>query len=191
LGSIVFAAACSPDGVTGPAPAPAPALAPRATSPQPQQLLGLVGGLVGGVLNVTTGLLDGLLGIAVCEPLSPAVASRTIGRYGGELRVGPHTLTVPAGALAEDVRITGSTISGSVRGVDFQPHGLQFSKPVSLTFNYDRCTIPSEAGATEIVYLDGSNQVVARQPSTDFRWARQVVGWTDHFSGYLVAYGRR
>jgi hypothetical protein len=145
---------------------------------------------VGGVVNLTTGLLGDLLGLAVCDPISPSYASRTIGRYGGELRVGPHTLTVPAGALTSDVRITGATTPGSIRGVDFQPHGLQFSKPVRLTFNYARCNIPAEAGDTEIVYLDVENQVVARQPSTDYRWARQVVGWTDHFSAYAVAYGR-
>jgi hypothetical protein len=188
LGSIaVTALACSPDaGVTGPTPAPV------AAAPGPQQLLGgLVGGVVGGVVDATTGLLQGVLGLAVCEPVSTAVAARTIGPGGGEVRVGPHRLYVPAGALASDVRITGTTIPGTLRGVDFQPHGLRFSKPVRLTFDYDRCSIPAEAGDTEIVYMDAADKAIDRQPSVDYRWQRQVVAWTDHFSGYAVAFGRR
>ncbi|HEX4561976.1 MAG TPA: hypothetical protein VH113_09120, partial [Gemmatimonadales bacterium] len=100
----------------------------------------------GAVSKVTTGpqkdLLGGLLGglgLLRCSPLPPATSTATIGPLGGTLKVGPHTLVVPAGALADNVTITGALASGSYNAVTFQPEGLQFARSASLTMSYANC----------------------------------------------------
>jgi hypothetical protein len=125
-----------------------------------------------------------------CEPLPAASASRTIGPKGGELHVGPHRLFVPAGALDAPVVISGATVNGSRREVEFAPHGLTFQKPVRLVLDYDKCLVPAGA-ALQIVYTGQGNRILAEQPSLDLEELEEVEGWTDHFSGYAVAYGRK
>jgi hypothetical protein len=138
--------------------------------------------------SVTRGSLA--VQVARCAPQPRLAAARTIGREGGVLAVGPHTLHVPQGALAAPVKITAVATAGGQRKVEFAPHGLRFAKPVRLTSSYEACTLPADAVA-EIVYTGAADVVIARQPSLDSRGEREVEAWTDHFSGYLVGYGRR
>ncbi|MFL5518937.1 MAG: hypothetical protein ACJ8DJ_22495, partial [Gemmatimonadales bacterium] len=82
----------------------------------PSPLLGSGDGLLG------TSLGSGLL---ACDPLPYASASRTIGPEGGTLAIGPHLLTVPAGALAAPVTITADAPVGTVNSVRLYPEGLR------------------------------------------------------------------
>jgi hypothetical protein len=61
--------------------------------------------LIGSLLK-PTGLLS-------CSALPYASATQTIGSAGGSIRVGPHTLVVPAGALSAPVAITGELRTGA------------------------------------------------------------------------------
>jgi hypothetical protein len=128
--------------------------------------------------------------IVRCEPLPGASQTKTIGPRGGELRVGPHRLVIPAGALATDVEITGTSAWGARRGVEFEPHGLQFRQPVRLTMSFEKCVLPA-AGDVLIVYTALGNKIAAEQPSLSDDELKTVDAWTDHFSGYAVAVGRR
>src|SRR5689334_21040526 len=74
--------------------------------------------LIGGVLRAT--------GLVRCTPMPTATATQTIGSLGGVLRVGPHVLVVPPGALDQAVTITATAPSGNVNFVQFQPEGLHF-----------------------------------------------------------------
>jgi hypothetical protein len=194
LGALALGpAGCSPDASpTAPAAPAAPIAAQGVPAAAPAaDLLGL-GSTLGQVVqvagNVTFGLLDAVL--LNCEPMPITRVSKRIGPNGGELRVGPHKLTVPAGALATEVEISGAAVSGSRREVEFAPHGLTFAKQVRLTMTYDRCAVPS--GTTlGIVYTGQDGRILATQPSVTLSSVKQVEGWTDHFSGYAVAYGRR
>src|SRR5690349_21510517 len=69
------------------------------TSPPatPSARLGSGSGLLG------TGLGEGLL---TCTPLPHTSVQQTVGPEGGVIYVGPHSLTVPAGALDSAVTIT-------------------------------------------------------------------------------------
>ncbi len=79
-------------------------------------------------------------------PARPVTGSAVVGAAGGTVRLAPEgrdaaVLTVPAGALAEPVRITLTATTGftssdllgrALVGVDLQPSGLQFDRPATL-----------------------------------------------------------
>lgn len=124
-----------------------------------------------------------------CEPQPQQAAARRIGPKGGEIKVGPHKLVIPPGALASEVEITAVAPTNSRRELEFYPHGLEFREPVRMTISYDRCIVPDE-GRLEVVYTGIGNKIVARQPTLDVKDLKSVEAWTDHFSGYAVAWGR-
>lgn len=138
--------------------------------------------------SVHTGLLA--VNFARCEPLPTAGETKRVGPKGGTITMGKHKLLIPAGALAAEVAITGTAPAGSLREVQFAPHGLKFLKPVRLTMSVDKCILP-DAATAEIVYTAVTGIVVEREPSNHDKVTKLVEGWTDHFSGYVVAYGRR
>src|SRR2546428_9275287 len=70
--------------------------------------------LIGSLLQAT-----GLLG---CTPMPSATATQTVGPAGGGIRIGPHALSIPAGALNTPVTITATAPSGHVKRAPFQPH---------------------------------------------------------------------
>jgi hypothetical protein len=137
--------------------------------------------------SVKEGLVDAE--IARCEPLPSVSEKKRIGPDGGELRVGPHRLLIPAGALNREVEITGTSQAGAQREVDFQPHGLQFREPVRLRLSFEKCVLRADDDV-QVVYTGPGNQIVARQPSFADGLIKSVDAWTDHFSGYAVAVGR-
>ena len=174
-------AACSPDST----PISAPTLAPPAT-PDP----GLIGDLVGTTTTLVDKTVTGLLACPTSETYS---ASKVIGRAGGTLRVGPHTLTIPPYALDRDVPIEGVAPAGNHVVVQFQPHGLKFERKVALTLSYAHCGLTSTllySLKPKIVYFDdasGALKILEVLPSLHNLWARSVTGPTDHFSKYALA----
>jgi hypothetical protein len=155
-------------------------------------------GLLGDLVGVVTGTVDGVLELAGAI-LSPVltredplrydeVVTQTIGRDGGVIRL-PRaglTVTVPRGALTSSTRITVRAPAGDLLGYEFAPHGLQFKKPVTLT---QEVTAP--AGGLEVVYFDGSLEPVVEVlevlPVVSSR--QYAVTRIEHFSGY--AYRQR
>ncbi|HEX9582726.1 MAG TPA: hypothetical protein VF970_16605 [Gemmatimonadales bacterium] len=136
-------------------------------------------GLLGGLLK-PTGLLD-------CKPLPYASASQTIGPDGGILRIGPHQLVVPRGALSERVTITGEAPTGSVRAVEFRPEGLQFDRAAYLTMSYDGCKLLGLLLPKRIAYVEKLN-ILYFLVSVDDLLNQQVTGRLEHFSSYAVAW---
>jgi len=135
-------------------------------------------------------LLGGLLGSLVsCQPLPEAQASGWIGRDGGTLRVGPHTFTVPAGALDRPVFIRADAPSGHVNLVQFEPQGLRFERPASLTMSFANCSLLVRL-LPQIAYVDDSQNILNFIPSLANLLSRTVTGQVQHFSGYAVAYRR-
>lgn len=125
-----------------------------------------------------------------CEPQPSVRETRTIGPNGGTLRVGPHRLVIPAGALAQNVAITGTVPANAVVNVEFAPHGLQFSKPVEMTIDYKQCVVPDseEIGVT---YMLPGWRAAEKMPSSDARKDKKITALTDHFSGYVVTWTAR
>jgi hypothetical protein len=163
-GALSVALSCadpSPVGVTGPASAPQ------------RDLLGLS--------PLPTGLLQ-------CSPLPAASVTQTIGPDGGTLQVGPHTLSVPAGALDAPVTITAVAPSDAVNQIQFQPEGLTFAEPASLTMSYANCNLLGLPLPPRIVHTTDLLQILEYLQSVANPWSQTVTGRLQHFSVYAVAW---
>lgn len=156
--------------------------APEPTAPAAAPNAGLIGGLLGTVGDVTGSLLS-------CNVTTAYSAAQDIGPAGGTLRVGPHALVVPPGALAQTVHISAYAPAGSTVRVQFQPEGLHFAAPTALRMSYQSCgLVPSLL--LQIVYVDDSNDSVLEVlPSLTDVLTRTVTGKVSHFSSYALAYG--
>jgi hypothetical protein len=123
-----------------------------------------------------------------CSPLPYDSVTQTIGPEGGLLRVGPHSLLVPPGALDYRVSITAVAPSGNVRFVRFQPEGLQFEQPAALTLDYHNCSLVGTLLPKKVAYVNDAFQILETLLSLDNFFSQTVTGQLKHFSGYLVAY---
>lgn len=171
LAAALTITACGDGSPTAPA-------APQATQPfeSNAELLGLL-----------TPTLN-RVGLLTCSPLAPDRESTVIGPEGGTLRVGPHTLTVPRGALRYPVRITASIESERVNRVEFQPHGLEFRRPAALTMSYANCDLLGRLLPKRIAYVTPQLRILYLLESIDHVGAKKVTGRVDHFSEYAVAW---
>ena len=183
---------CSPDAPTAPE---APA------SPQASLIGGLLGGTTGvvegvseplvetvdGLTGVVGGVLNTLLSPLVCPTDQSYSTTKTIGRWGGTIQVGPHTLFVPAGALSSDTRITATAPKGQLAQVEFQPHGLTFKRDVTLTISYAQCSLLATSDVPVIVYADDKLNILEVLESAIDRRQQTITGKTDHFSSYILA----
>jgi hypothetical protein len=172
LSATVALSSCGDSAPVAPPAAPAPADSSAMSAD-------LLGTLTNTVRN---------LGLLTCRPMPAYTASKTIGPRGGTLQVGPHTLTVPRGALRHDVRITGVAPSGTVNRVTFSPHGLEFERRVAITMNYDNCSGLGSLLPKRIAYTDGLLNILYFLLSLDNIWTNDVTGFTDHFSDYVIAW---
>ena len=125
-----------------------------------------------------------------------ASASAWIDGSGGSVNIGPHHLTVPAGAVsgrtlfamklsnpADVVIDLTATSEGSATVNDVGARG--FATPVSLRIKYGVMDWTNESSLT-VVWLrpDGVLEPVPSVVNTSYKW---VTGSIDHFSGYSVA----
>jgi hypothetical protein len=150
-----------------------PTAAPELQAPNPS--------LIGGLLSAT--------GLLKCSDLPYASNTATIGSAGGVLNVGPHTLSIPAGALASPVTITGEIVTGrKVNAVHFEPDGLRFSRSASLTMSYANCNLLGSLAPKRIAYVSGGLDILYYLLSIDNLLAKKVTGRVDHFSDYAVAW---
>lgn len=136
--------------------------------------------LIGGLLAKT--------GLISCRPMAPAYASQTIGANGGVIHVGPHTFSVPAGALSHPVTITAYAPSDKYNRVEFGPQGLQFMKSASLTMSYANCNLLGYLLPKHIAYVDDDLNILYLLQSIDNLFTQQVTGKVDHFSEYAIAW---
>ncbi len=123
-----------------------------------------------------------------CKPLSLETESADIGPWGGVLRIGPHTLLVPPGALLQRTRITGRIFADSVNSIQFFPEGLRFLAPAVLQLSYENCR-KLDLATMKVVYTsDDLLRLLELVPSEDRKLRKTVVGLIGHFSRYAVAY---
>jgi hypothetical protein len=184
MGALLFGlAACRTDLPSAPR-------APEIIAPTepPAKLLGLdLGGVLGGVVSEVTGTASGLLNLVLfpCQTPSYGSVTQTVGRYGGTIKVGPHSLYIPAGALSGPVAITATATAGEQVKVDFLPHGLRFQEPATLTLSYAHCS--SQPERPTIVYVDDGLTILEQFPTVNDPYGDRIVGRIDHFSGYAFA----
>ena len=172
LGLLVFVLSCAADR---------PSPLGVAATPAPNA------DLVGDLLGTTTSLLSAT-GLLKCSPMPTYTASRTIGQSGGTIVVGPHYLTIPAGALPGPTTITAVAPSDKVNRVRFWPQGLQFQKSATLTMSYANCNLLGKVLPKRIAYVDNDLEILYYVLSLDILNLRRVQGKIDHFSSYAVAW---
>jgi hypothetical protein len=168
LGAAMAVSSCGDHTATGPASVGTPA--PEAS-------------WISDIIKVlTNGLVDS------CSSLSSDPVSRTIGREGGMIAIGPDTLRIPPRALTHPVTIQASLPAGYfINVVVFEPSGLAFKKPASLTMGYSNCNLLANTGL-EIAQVTDDLEVIEYLRSTDNKSAKTVTGVLQHFSNYAVAY---
>jgi hypothetical protein len=170
----LIATSCADD--FGPPTAPPE---PVAIAPTP-----LLGGLIGTVTGVVGGLLD--LGLSDCPTDRTQSGSALIGPYGGTVKIGPHRLYVPRGALKETVRISGVAPSGDYAQIKFEPEGLKFKRPTTLVMSYDDCHI-EDLQKLRIVYANESLEILEVLPTVTSTRDETATTSLEHFSRYMLA----
>jgi hypothetical protein len=128
------------------------------------------------------------IGLLSCSPMPSANASAWIGRAGGTITVGPHSLVVPAGALDRPVLITASAPSARVNRVELLPHGLTFDVPARLTMSYRNCNLLGSLAPKRIAYIDSNLNILELLASVDDLANRRVSTRLEHFSEYAVSW---
>lgn len=139
----------------------------------------------------TAGLVTSLepsASLLTCSPLPYDSVTLTVGSLGGTLKVGPHTLSVPAGALDAPVTVTAVAPADTVSQVRFQPEGLTFAQPASLTMSYANCDLLGSTLPKQIAYVSDELEILELLLSLDNAEAREVRAELSHFSGYAVAW---
>lgn len=142
-------------------------------------------GLIGDLTGVVTGTVDNLLSPLSCNTRGYGSVTKVMGNPGGSISVGPHTLTIPSGALGKSVAITMSAPKGNIIQVKFLPEGLTFNKPTSLTLSYAECGLL--VLNPKVVYIDDNRNILETLLSLPNLLAKTVTGKVGHFSSYAVA----
>jgi len=127
--------------------------------------------------------------LLVCSDLPYATKTRTIGPAGGRIRVGPHVLRIPRGALDTATQITMTMPRGrGVNAVHFEPEGLRFNESAALTMSYANCSLRGRRQPKRIAYVDESLNILYYLLSRDNIHSGRVTGKVDHFSDYVIAW---
>ena len=147
--------------------------------------------LLGGLLDGTTGTIDGLLGtstgsLLACNVTETKSTNQWVGPSGGIVRVGKHSLAIPPGALTSYTRIKATAPKGDIVLVNFEPHGLKFQKPTALTLSYSDCGLLSGVHLN-MVYIADDQTILETLLSLNDLLRQTVTGKVDHFSGYALA----
>jgi hypothetical protein len=124
--------------------------------------------------------------LLLCSEQRYVKTTRLVGPQGDRIKVGSHVLTIPAGALSQDVTIVAEQITGSVNSVRFSPEGLTFAAPAQLEMSYSNCQ--RVAPPKKVVYTDERLNLLELLKSDDKTQAQTVVSPIEHFSRYAVAY---
>jgi hypothetical protein len=111
----------------------------------------------------------------------------------GEVTVGGHRITVPAGALLPGVYVVTLTAPAS-KYVEIEAvvNGLPqftFLEPVEIVINYGRCTRSDiDHAPLQAWYINSLTKApIENMGGVDDKVARTVTFNTNHFSGYAVA----
>jgi hypothetical protein len=178
--------ACAGDGSQPLAPTEAPSASAASTSANatagssasatPQNLGGIIGGLLGQQQQP--------LPLFVCvNNGGPYTDTATIGPLGGVMRFGPHSLIVPPLALFQRTKLSATSFAGDTLAVTFQPQGLQFFLPATLVLDYKHCAV-QPTSSLQIDYLnDLLTEILQLIPSID-NGTGVVTGTISHFSVY-------
>lgn len=179
--------------------------APQTRAVQPNT--SLLGGLLGGVIGTVTNLVN----IVVSLVTRPSTLQNDIvwsfyAGPGGTVSANSTaglSVTVPPGALSQTVRITVTVKAGNVYNYQFQPEGLQFAAPVTVTQNISNNSLLSSLlggltgtstnirgayySASTLQYDPSTGQATVNELEPTVAIPGYVSFQIKHFSGYVLA----
>jgi hypothetical protein len=128
--------------------------------------------------------------LVYCKPWDQASKSATIGFLGGTIRVGPHSLWIPPGAVLSPKLITAKIAKNDyTNSVMLYPEGLKFVAPAMLTLSTANCDRQTLLKPLQVVYTtDNLQSILELLPSVNNPLNKTVIGTISHFSRYAVAY---
>ncbi len=138
--------------------------------------------------TLTAGIATPPHGLLWCKPLASDSVTQIIGSSGGTLKVGPHALVVPVGALSGPVSITAVVPSDTVNLVRFHPEGLTFQQPAHLIMSYANCPTRGSMVQKQITQVSDSLATLGHGRSSDNPNLKAVTGQLNHFSNYAIAW---
>lgn len=119
------------------------------------------------------------------------VASQVIGPWGGTIRLEEAGLTVrvPMGALRSYTRITVTAPAGDLVGYYFEPHGLQFDRPLTVSQDLFSTEALGLLDGLSAAYFEGDLQPRVTALESLPLWLLRLLGVfrIEHFSGYVIA----
>ena len=107
-------------------------------------------------------------------------------------------IDVPKGAVSEPVTISVTALPGNVVAYEFQPHGLVFRRPLEVRQDLRAVDLPGQRDL-EIAYFADKGQLdvaggkarVNEFLASNFDFSGSEVRFDiEHFSGYMVSWGR-
>lgn len=136
--------------------------------------------------------LDGVLEFVTLPDLSgPRVASKRIrAATGGSVELDGFRVDIPAGALPQDTTITIRLPVDPVLGkrvvAEFEPHGIQFNTPVTLSFPLQGVALPLGGGIEVGRWENGGWTSLGGTVSPN---GKRLSSTTPHFSMYAARGG--
>jgi len=113
----------------------------------------------------------------------PAISVLVSAEKGGSVHLGRYQLDFPAGALTEDTEISIRQSSPSSMALELGPHGIQFEKPVTLSFKTDGISIDESSTVLGVRWFNestGSWEAISEGPVG----VTKVSAGLWHFSDY-------
>jgi hypothetical protein len=128
--------------------------------------------------------------LVYCKPFDEAYKTATIGILGGTIKVGPHSLFIPPGALLKPKTITAKIVKNDyTNSVQLYPEGLKFIAPALLTLSYANCDKKTQAQDLGVVYTsDNLLRILELLPTVNNPFKKTTTGTIDHFSRYAIAF---
>lgn len=136
------------------------------------------------LLGTVTKTVDRVLSPLSCPTTGYGSVTQTVGSSGGTIKIGPHTLRIPAGALSSSTEITATAPKGKSIEVQFQPEGLKFQRQADLTLSYKECSVLVQD--PKVVYVDDNQNLLEVLLTFPDLLGRTATGKLDHFSGYML-----
>jgi hypothetical protein len=127
--------------------------------------------------------------LSATAPAGAVIASR-IGPMGGSLGIGAVSVTIPQGALDQEIVLSISPITPPPVGAvglayDLGPTGTQFNVPIEIAFSYANGVGGPSPSNLAVATLAGNTWQALSAPSTDPQ-AFTVGGKTTHLSPYAL-----
>lgn len=181
LGASVVLASCS--GGTSPLEpqGPTSSTPPGSAITGPQEIPDINANLLGGLLGKT---------YLTCTPLPAQTKSASIGLLGGVIKIGPHKLIIPPGAVLGRKTITAEITKGDkTNSIKFSPQGLKFLVPSVLTVSYANCKYGGLLSLLRLAYTsDDLKSILELLPAIPNPLNKTVIGTIGHFSRYAIAF---